>query len=58
MVMSSRTYERVRDHFEAHDGPGTYPKRDELTCNQCDASDRCQYAWDGYNTSGDCLGEK
>ena len=28
------------------------------TCNNCMIKDDCLYAWDGYNTDGDCLGNK
>jgi hypothetical protein len=28
------------------------------TCVGCDESSSCPYAWDGYNTDGDCLAEK
>lgn len=28
------------------------------TCVTCDDSASCPYAWDGYNTDGDCLAEK
>ena len=34
------------------------PTREELTCFRCLMVDRCVYAWDAYNTNGDCLGDK
>lgn len=32
--------------------------KDVVTCVGCDANKSCPYAWDGYNTNGDCLAEK
>jgi hypothetical protein len=29
-----------------------------ITCENCPQADRCDYAFDGYNTNGDCLAEK
>lgn len=31
---------------------------EEYTCFNCSESLSCQYAWDDYNTHGDCLAEK
>jgi len=30
----------------------------EFTCNDCDVSTSCPFAWDLYNLNGDCLAEK
>ena len=30
----------------------------EVTCEKCPYNDNCEYAWDVYNTGGDCLAEK
>ncbi len=30
----------------------------EFTCDQCSAVRTCEYAFDPYNTDGDCLAEK
>ena len=37
--------------------PAKIPKED-FTCHTCTSVDTCDYAWDLYNTQGDCLGEK
>lgn len=29
-----------------------------FTCDDCGANDNCEYAFDLYNTDGDCLAEK
>lgn len=31
---------------------------DRITCKGCPSNDTCEYAFDGYNTDGDCLAEK
>ncbi|MEQ8822859.1 MAG: hypothetical protein RIC14_00620 [Filomicrobium sp.] len=31
---------------------------DTFTCDECDARYTCPYAFDPYNTNGDCLAEK
>jgi hypothetical protein len=33
-------------------------KREDFTCNTCGAKDNCDWAFDLYNLSGDCLAEK
>jgi hypothetical protein len=33
-------------------------KLEDFSCNECGAKDHCIYAWDLYNTNGDCLAEK
>ncbi len=30
----------------------------KLTCEDCEARKRCEFAFDGYNTNGDCLATK
>lgn len=30
----------------------------EVTCEKCQYNDACEYAWDLYNTDGDCLAMK
>jgi hypothetical protein len=30
----------------------------KFTCNSCGVALTCKYAWDDYNTNGDCLAEK
>lgn len=32
--------------------------KDVVTCVGCAVNESCPYAWDGYNTNGDCLAEK
>jgi hypothetical protein len=34
------------------------PAKEEMTCNTCDQVEKCEYAWDLYNTKGDCLAMK
>lgn len=34
------------------------PDVKEFTCNECKANKTCPFAWDWYNTNGDCLAEK
>ena len=29
-----------------------------ITCSTCACNDNCEYAWDLYNTDGDCLALK
>jgi hypothetical protein len=29
-----------------------------ITCQGCGLNDKCEFAWDHYNTDGDCLAEK
>ncbi len=29
-----------------------------FTCDRCSAANECDYAFDPYNTNGDCLAEK
>ena len=31
---------------------------DKYTCDTCAVQRRCLFAWDAYNTDGDCLMEK
>jgi hypothetical protein len=33
-------------------------KPEDLTCHDCEARGFCPFAWDAYNTNGDCLAEK
>ncbi len=30
----------------------------DFTCDRCAAANECDYAFDPYNTNGDCLAEK
>lgn len=32
--------------------------RTEMTCKDCEDNNTCPFAWDAYNTYGDCLMEK
>ena len=29
-----------------------------MTCNKCEDVNTCKFAWDPYNTNGDCLASK
>jgi len=31
---------------------------DKFTCDECQARHTCEWAFDAYNTDGDCLAEK
>lgn len=31
---------------------------ERFTCDDCSGAPDCDYAFDGYNTNGDCLAEK
>ena len=31
---------------------------ENYTCFKCPLKETCEYAWDDYNTNGDCLAEK
>ena len=31
------------------------PAKDRFTCNGCIDVDKCEFAWDPYNTDGECL---
>ena len=37
---------------------GDVINQNKITCNGCVLNDGCPYAWDHYNTEGDCLMEK
>lgn len=34
------------------------PEAVVFTCDNCDAAPECEFAFDPYNTDGDCLAEK
>ena len=34
------------------------PAKDMFTCNRCVDANTCRWAWDLYNTDGDCLANK
>ena len=34
------------------------PCKEEMTCYGCDIADTCEWAWDLYNTHGDCIADK
>lgn len=33
-------------------------KVEDFTCNKCDMINKCVWAWDLYNTNGDCIYSK
>lgn len=37
---------------------GFYPPEWVATCDECGDNEFCPFAFDAYNTSGDCLAEK
>lgn len=34
------------------------PPKEDFTCNKCPEAGGCEFAWDLYNTHGDCLADK
>lgn len=34
------------------------PPFESLTCHRCDVCLTCDWAWDPYNTDGDCIADK
>ena len=44
----------IQEEEEDH----TPPKNEDLTCFKCRDKDTCEFAWDDYNTGGDCLASK
>ena len=34
------------------------PVKEYMTCDRCLDADTCLFAWDRYNTGGDCLADK
>lgn len=34
------------------------PSKESMTCSKCSESGTCEFAWDLYNTDGDCLASK
>ena len=45
--------EEMREAFEERDYD-----IDRSTCSECSEANHCKYAWDLYNTNGDCLADK
>lgn len=35
-----------------------YRGKDSFTCDECSETNACHFAFDAYNTDGDCLGSK
>jgi len=48
-----RTKQAARDGHD-HEAPPV----GHFTCDDCPEAQTCRYAFDGYNTNGDCLAEK
>lgn len=55
-----RTADELKAHraaMVAHENRlGVAP--DVFTCDECQFAIRCRFAFDGYNTNGDCLASK
>lgn len=49
-----RTYDEVMKHVP----PQYQSPKDTMTCNGCKGVEKCPFAWDPYNTDGDCLAMK
>jgi hypothetical protein len=43
---------------ELADNGVAVPAKDEFICNNCPEVDTCEFAWDLYNTDGDCVADK
>ena len=57
----TKTYEELftPEAVEKLAKDGLYvPSKDEMTCNTCLDNTNCEFAWDLYNTGGDCLAVK
>jgi len=59
---NDKWYKNVYSLYEGIEDVGCYYSMDEeyrqSTCTECVLNDTCEFAWDGYNTHGDCLAEK
>lgn len=58
-LASDSTWEalyRLPQFAEACDNIGL--TREDFTCYNCPTMLNCEFAWDLYNTNGDCLAEK
>lgn len=55
-----RLFEANKKHLEtiARQSRVIEKLKDAVTCVGCAVNESCPYAWDGYNTNGDCLAEK
>jgi hypothetical protein len=45
-------FSSYQEYLEAYDTLGYF------TCDSCDEVSKCEYAFDAYNTNGDCLADK
>lgn len=54
-VFGTFTPEEEREYYEYLD-KGI--ERERLTCFKCKLNNICEFAWDSYNTNGDCLALK
>lgn len=46
---------RVGDFVCFHCGGDGKFHKEKYTCNECVNKETCMFAWDEYNTDGDCL---
>ena len=45
-------------HRETKGAVMEHPNPDKMTCIDCPHAVTCRFAWDIYNTNGDCLEDK
>ena len=56
-----KTYEELYDAEavkQMEDAGLNVPLKEQMTCNGCQDASVCEFAWDPYNTDGDCLASK
>jgi hypothetical protein len=56
--MREQGVESIVTHAGAFGGRVIDPKTVKFTCDKCKAAPNCEWAFDDYNTNGDCLAEK
>ena len=51
-------YSKLLDDYFVNKFQQRSIRKEEITCLTCDSRALCKYAWDEYNTHGDCLAIK
>ena len=57
----NKTYEEMFDEDGIKsilDSGLSVPSKESMTCNGCPSVAECEFAWDLYNTQGECLSQK
>lgn len=52
------SYEAGKAAYDRFPGLSPFPSKASFTCSVCRAIRGCPWAWDLYNTNGDCLANK